>query len=96
VVEETAEIDDGHLDLYSLELSNVWQLALGLRTIRNGTHGAWDEVRTARGTEFEIRTRVPREVNADGEIVTETPAVFRVQPKALTVFAPRRGGRDGG
>jgi diacylglycerol kinase family enzyme len=53
-------------------------------------------VRTARGTEFEIRTRERREVNADGEIVTETPAVFRVQPKALTVFAPRRGGRDGG
>jgi YegS/Rv2252/BmrU family lipid kinase len=96
VVEETAEIDDGHLDLYSLELSNVWQLALGLRTFRSGTHGAWDEVRTARGTEFEIRTREPREVNADGEIVTETPAVFRIQPKALTVLAPRPRGRDGG
>jgi YegS/Rv2252/BmrU family lipid kinase len=96
VVEETAEIDDGHLDLYSLELSNVWQLALGLRTFRSGTHGAWDEVRTARGTEFEIQTREPREVNADGEIVTETPAVFRIQPKALTVLAPRARGRDGG
>ena len=41
-----------------------------------------------RGTEFEIRTRKPKKVNADGELLTETPAVFKVHPKALTVFAP--------
>ena len=71
VVEETAAIDDGHLDLYSLEMRDVWKLAFGLRTFRSGMHGAWTDVRTARGVEFEIATRYPREVNADGEIVTE-------------------------
>lgn len=40
VVEETAEIDDGHLDLYSLEMTNLWKLALMLRSFRSGTHGA--------------------------------------------------------
>ncbi len=49
-----AAIDDGHLDLYSLEMRAVWKLALMLRTFRTGQHGAWSEVRTARGTTFEI------------------------------------------
>jgi diacylglycerol kinase family enzyme len=47
VVEETAAIDDGRLDLYSLEMSSVWKLAFGLRTFRSGAHGAWTDVRTA-------------------------------------------------
>lgn len=88
VVQEEAEIDDGHLDLYSLELSSVWKLALMLRSFRSGRHGAWNEVRTAKGTAFEIETRRPMPVNTDGEIVTSTPAKFVVHPKAVSVFAP--------
>ncbi|MBA3325309.1 MAG: lipid kinase [Rhodobacteraceae bacterium] len=91
VVEESAEIDDRHLDLYSLEMRNVWKLALGLRSFRSGLHGAWTDVRTARGVEFDIETRTSREVNADGEIVTRTPAHFRVHPAAVRVFAPAAG-----
>lgn len=88
VVAERAAIDDGHLDLYSLEMRNVWKLALMLQSFRSGEHGAWSEVRTARGTEFEIRTLRPRPVNADGELVAETPAIFKVHPGAVSVFAP--------
>jgi diacylglycerol kinase (ATP) len=90
VVEENATIDDGHLDLYSLELANVWKLALMLRTFRNGAHGAWQEVRTARAVEFAVATRRPRPINVDGDLITETPAHFRVHPEAVTVFAPAR------
>lgn len=88
VVEENAEIDDGHLDLYSLEMKNLWKLALMLRSFRSGTHGAWSEVRTARCVEFEIETKKPMPVNTDGEIVTSTPAHFKVHPKAISIFAP--------
>lgn len=88
VVEASAEIDDGHLDLYSLEFGTVWKLAGMLRSFRAGTHGAWKEVRTARGVGFEIETRKPMPVNTDGEIVTSTPAKFLVHPGAITVFAP--------
>ena len=88
VVEESAEIDDGRLDLYSLEMNNLWKLALMLRSFRSGTHGAWSEVRTARCIEFDIETRKPMPVNTDGEIVTDTPARFKVHPKAISVFAP--------
>jgi diacylglycerol kinase (ATP) len=94
VVEASAEIDDGHLDLYSLELHTVWQLALMLRSFRSGEHGAWSEVATARGTEFEIRTRRPMAVNADGELIAETPAIFKVHPGAVSVLAPPDAGTD--
>lgn len=89
VVEESAQIDDGHLDLYSLEMKNVWKLALMLRSFRSGTHGAWNEVRTARCVEFDIETRKPMPVNTDGEIVTSTPTHFKVLPAAISVFVPR-------
>ena len=88
VVEASAAIDDGYLDLYSLEMRNVWKLALMLRSFRSGTHGAWSEVRTARCVQFDIRTRIPQPINTDGEIVTATPATFRVHPEAISVYAP--------
>jgi YegS/Rv2252/BmrU family lipid kinase len=94
VIEANAEIDDGHLDLYSLELNNVWKLAGMLRSFRSGTHGAWKEVRTARCVEFDIETKRPMPVNTDGEIVTSTPAKFLVHPGAITVLAPPPLGVD--
>ncbi|UXN70721.1 lipid kinase [Devosia neptuniae] len=87
VIHEDATIEDGHLDLYSLELKNVWKFGLMLGAFRRGQHGAWDEVRTSKSTEFDIRTREPREINTDGDIVTETPAHFIIRPGAITVFA---------
>lgn len=89
VIESSAAIDDGHLDLYSLEVKNVWKLALMMRSFRSGRHGAWDEVRTARCVEFDIETDVPMPINTDGEIVTSTPAHFKVHPAAISVFAPK-------
>jgi diacylglycerol kinase (ATP) len=89
VIEETAAIDDGMLDLYSLELGSVWKLALMAKSFRAGAHGAWQEVRTERCIEFEVRTRKPMPVNCDGELITETPAKFTMLRNAVTVFAPK-------
>jgi diacylglycerol kinase (ATP) len=89
-VEKTAAIDDQHLDLYSLEFAQAWKLALLARSFRYGEHGAWDEVRAVRAQEFDVITRAPKPVNADGEIVTHTPAHFRIEPNAVRVFCPAR------
>ena len=88
VVHADAEIDDGHLDLYSLDPKAMWKMALMFESFRRGRHGAWAEVETARCTEFDIRTRKPRSINADGDIVTQTPAHFRVLPDAVEVCVP--------
>lgn len=88
VVHQHAAIDDGHLDLYSLDPASVWKLALMFDSFRRGRHGAWDEVLTAKCVEFDVRTSKPMAVNADGDIVTQTPAHFRVRPAAVEVFTP--------
>lgn len=87
-VSEDADIDDGRLDLYSLEVESFWRLLLLLPALRAGRHRAWAEIRTLSGSEIEIRTRRPRSVNTDGEITTRTPACFRVIPGAMEVFVP--------
>ncbi|MDB5527113.1 MAG: hypothetical protein JWR51_216 [Devosia sp.] len=89
VVEANAAIDDGHLDLYSLEQDNVFRLLLLLGAFRKGTHGAWGEVRTDKCVEFDIRTTRPMPINTDGDLVTHTPAHFLIRPSAVLVFARR-------
>ncbi|NOT40635.1 MAG: lipid kinase, partial [Alphaproteobacteria bacterium] len=88
VIQTSAAIDDKRLDLYSLEISSVWKLALMLPDFRRGSHGLWREVRTDRSVEFEVRTRRPRPVNTDGDLVTHTPARFAIRPSAVAVFVP--------
>ena len=88
VIEADAAIDDGHLDLYSLEQDSVWKLLLLFGHFRRGMHGAWEEVRTDKSVEFDIRTAEPMPVNTDGDIVTYTPAHFLIRPAAIEVFAP--------
>ena len=88
VVEANAQIDDGLLDVYSLEPSGKWRLLLMAKAFRAGNHEKLQEVRTFQSHVVTIETRRPRHVSADGEIVTQTPAHFTVLPKAITVFAP--------
>ena len=87
-VSEEARIDDGRLDVYSLEVENVWRLLRLLPALRSGKTHQWHEIRTLAGQEIEVRTRRPRSVNADGEIVTKTPAAFKILRGAVRVFAP--------
>ncbi|HEY9749137.1 MAG TPA: lipid kinase [Allocoleopsis sp.] len=88
-VADDAAINDQRLDLYSLECRHWWQIILLLPAIWKGRHGDWSAVRTLEGKEFEVYTRKPQPINADGEIVTYTPATFRLVPKAIAVFVPR-------
>ncbi|MBS0638361.1 MAG: lipid kinase [Acetobacteraceae bacterium] len=88
IVAEGARIDDGRLDIFSLEVSSVWGLLKLLPSLRSGRHHAWVEVRNLASESVEIRTRRRRSINTDGEITTSTPAVFRVLPRAIAVFVP--------
>lgn len=87
-VEQRAAPDDGLLDVYSLELQNSWQLIALLPFLRRGTHGRWRNVRAFSSTELTIETRRPHYINADGEIIGQTPAHFRLLARALRVYAP--------
>jgi YegS/Rv2252/BmrU family lipid kinase len=87
-VAEDARPDDGLLDVYSLEVTHWWRLVALLPWLRRGTQGRWRDVRAFRTTALELRTRRPRPINTDGELTAWTPAVFRLRPAALRVFAP--------
>jgi YegS/Rv2252/BmrU family lipid kinase len=94
-VAETAAIDDGRLDLYSLEVDRWWRLLRLLPALRRGSLSEWPGVRALSGSEFEVLTRRPRPVSADGEVVTSTPARFRVVRQALSVFVPEEKTSEG-
>lgn len=83
-----AAIDDNRLDIYSLEIKHWWQVFPLILTLPQGLHHQYQWVRSLQAESLEIRTRRPRDINTDGEIVTQTPAQFRVIPKALQVFVP--------
>lgn len=89
VIEEGAEIDDATLRLYSLEFAKAWKIILSFHHFRKGTHGNLEEVLTLHSDRIEILTSRPRPVNADGELITQTPAAFGVLRKAIQVFVPR-------
>ena len=87
-VADDAAINDQRLDLYSLEYQHWWQILLLVPAMWRGTHANWSGVRTLQCKEFDIYTRKAHPINADGEIVTYTPAKFRLIPKAMEVFVP--------
>ncbi len=87
-VAEDATIDDARLDLYSLEVHHWWELLAIAPALKRGRQGQKRQVEALRATEFHVRTRVPHDVDLDGEIGGQTPATFRVMPGALEVFAP--------
>jgi diacylglycerol kinase family enzyme len=83
-----AALDDGLLHGYSLKVRHGRQLLALVPALRRGRYEAWRAMRSFACRELEVRTRRPRPVSADGEIVTTTPARFRVHPGAVRVYAP--------
>ena len=87
-VEQSAAPDDGRLDVYSLEVAHWWEMIALLPALRRGTHGRWRKVRTLSTTAMTLSTRRPHDINADGELIGQTPARFTIKAHAITVFAP--------
>ncbi len=83
-----ASIDDGWLDLYSIEVES-WMNALSVvRKIirRDPTPG--EGLRTRRSTKFVVRTTHAHHIAADGEPAGMTPATFDILPRAVEVIVP--------
>lgn len=89
-VAEDATIDDGMLDLYSVEVDHWWKVFALTPSLMRGKQQQSIWVRTLRGEGFEIRTRRRRAVSTDGELSTYTPVKFRVLPGAVRVMVPKQ------
>jgi YegS/Rv2252/BmrU family lipid kinase len=90
IVENTeARIDDGTLDLYSIELRHWWEPFEILGAVARKRFPAAKGVQTMRGRRFVVRGRHRHHVYADGEPATRTPAEFTVVPQAISVYVPK-------
>lgn len=84
-----AAIDDGWLDLYSVDIEGPWEAFQIGRALLAGQRRDVPGLRTLRAKRFEVRTRHPHHITADAEPAGMTPALFEILPKALRVFVPQ-------
>ncbi len=82
-----AAIDDGWLDLYAVELNGLRDVATVARAAIVGRRYVSDGLKAYRSTRFQLATRRPHRITADGEPAGTTPACFTVLPGALSIFA---------
>jgi YegS/Rv2252/BmrU family lipid kinase len=90
MVAEDAEIDDGLFHVFALTTKNPFRLLLLLPDLMRGRQGRSDLVPTLVAPVLEVRTLRPMKIRADGKMMAETPATFRVRPGALRIFAPAK------
>jgi diacylglycerol kinase family enzyme len=88
-VAEHAAIDDGRLHLYVVLPGTFWELLACITHLKFGFAES-EVLHRQSARHVSLRTWRPRSINADGEIVTMTPAEFTLLPKGLTVMVPDR------
>ncbi len=82
-----ARLDDGELDVTTIEGLPRWRYPLLLPRYFKGTQVDGVDIRAARGREIEVRAPEGYQVFADGDVVGETPMRFTVLPEALRILA---------
>lgn len=85
---EDASLVDHKLDLYALSLPNFWSYVMALYAVARRRPNGAAGVTALQGRSFDIWTRRPRPIEADGEIVSMTPAHVEIVPHAVRVFVP--------
>ncbi len=91
VVHEESAIDDHLLNLYCIQPQPFRELIRMLPAIKDGAFDDRSGVWVMSGKEFRVLTGRTKRISADGEIVSRTPALFKVKSGVLPLFAPARG-----
>lgn len=87
-VSERAEIDDGWLRIYYLRPVGILGLLRLFPAIRLGRLHRARDTAIRRARRIDVRTKRPRAINVDGELLAETPARFDILAGALEVLTP--------
>jgi YegS/Rv2252/BmrU family lipid kinase len=83
-----AELDDGLFDVVTTAHTGKVRFLTSLPDVFKGTHVEHDEVEVVRAATVEVGADRAFPVYADGEHVSDLPALLRVLPRALRVIAP--------
>jgi diacylglycerol kinase (ATP) len=81
-----AELDDGLFDVITLGDVGRIELIRNVPGVYRGAHLQHPKVTAERGAEIYVEARERVMLQADGELLGEIPALFRVLPGALTVL----------
>ena len=83
-----AAIDDGLLDLYSIDIRRPWDALEIIIAVLRKQFSSTRNVTTISAKSFTITSLHRHHVSADGEDAGMTPAEFKVIPHALEVLVP--------
>lgn len=78
-----AAADDGILDIVILQDLNKLEFLLNVPRVYKGTHLTHPKVRSLRARQLQVQAKQRMFIQAEGELVGEAPATFRVLPAAL-------------
>jgi len=80
-----ASVNDGYFDVMMIGDISKPDLLWSLQRIYRGTHLTHPKVTMKRAREIEIRSAQPMHLQADGELLGQIPARFRILPSMLKV-----------
>jgi diacylglycerol kinase family enzyme len=83
-----AELDDGTLDLLLVKEASKLAYLRGLAKVFKGTHLDSPHAQVLKGEVIEVSSDRPFVIYADGDPIGATPAVMRVERRALRVIGP--------
>jgi YegS/Rv2252/BmrU family lipid kinase len=86
MVAPQADLKDGLLDVIMINNISKPDLLLSLPRIYKGTHLTHPKVTTRKAREIRVETKQTAAVQADGELLGETPARFNILPGAMTLI----------
>jgi YegS/Rv2252/BmrU family lipid kinase len=83
-----AELDDGKLDVLLVSESSKLTFLRGLPKVFKGTHLESPNTQVLKGEVIEVSSDRPFVIYADGDPIGATPAVMRVERRALRIIGP--------
>lgn len=89
LISDSAEADDGLLELAVVEKANMLKLTASLNKLKASGVEDLDMVETFRDSEFSISRSAPANIQIDGEVISEqTDVKIGVLPQALHIRVP--------
>lgn len=83
IVDQRSTLLEGELNLFFIKPQPWWQLLLLGPSLRKGALDTTDRIVRRTSNKFTIQTSKPKQLEADGEFKTTTPAEFEVIPNAI-------------
>jgi diacylglycerol kinase (ATP) len=80
-----AAADDGIFDVVLLKDLNKVEFLLNVPRVYKGTHLTHPKVQSLQGREVYVEAKQRMFIQAEGELIGEAPATFRLIPRALNL-----------